>query len=60
MNCRNPCNVSDLSHAPKSGCTAPNEDEGKPVALIETDPIVFIESGRADYVAASLASPLNL
>lgn len=24
-----------------------NEDEGKPVALIETDPIVFIESGRA-------------
>lgn len=25
-----------------------NEDEGKPVGLIETDPIVFIESGRAD------------
>ena len=49
-----------ISPMPRSLAAPPNEDEGKPVALIETDPIVFIESGRPDYVAASLASPLNL
>lgn len=37
-----------ISPMRRSLVTPPSEDEGKPVGLVETGPIVFIESGRAD------------
>ena len=37
-----------ISPMRRNPATPPSEDEGKSVALIETDPIVFIERGRVD------------